>query len=84
MTVEPHLVSHTHNATLRGVAGNIMTMNVRVLSSGDAACAVGTVGTLTLFESSNGQSNSVQFAFPAACKGQDHLYRGPQATEQVP
>jgi hypothetical protein len=58
---------------------------VRVTSSTDPGCAVGTVGRVTLFASYNGvRSDSVQFFFPAACAGHDHLYHGPQVNNQVP
>ena len=48
-------------------------------------CQVGTIGHVTLFASYNNvRSDSVQFFFPAACKGHDHLYHGPQVNNQVP
>ena len=85
MKVERHLVYHSHYATLWGVPGNIMKIVVRVQSSTDPRCAVGTVGRVTLFASYNGvRSDSVQFAFPGACRDHDHLYHGPQVNNQVP
>jgi len=85
MTVEPHLVYHSHYAVVWGVPGNIMKIIVRVQSSTDARCAVGTLGHVTLFASYNNvRSDSVQFTFPAACKDHDHLYHGPQVNNQVP
>ena len=85
MTVEHHLVYHSHYATLWGYPGNIMKIIVRVRASNDPRCAVGTVGRATLFASYNGvRSDSVQFFFPAACKDQDHLYHGTQVNNQVP
>ncbi len=85
MTVEPHLVYHSHDATLWGYPGNIMKIIVKVQSSTDPRCAVGTVGQVTLFASYNGvRSDSVQFTFPAACAGHNHLYHGPQVNNQVP
>jgi hypothetical protein len=68
-----------------GVPGNIMKIVVRVRSSTDPRCEVGTVGRVTLFASYNGvRSDSVQFSFPAACKDHDHLYHGSQVNNQVP
>ena len=65
MTVEHHLVYHSHYAVMWGVPGNIMKIIVRVRSSTDPRCEVGTVGQLTLFASYNGvRSDSVQFSFP--------------------
>jgi hypothetical protein len=85
MTVEHHLVYHSHHAVLWGVPGNIMKIIVRVQSSADPRCTVGTVGHVTLFASYNGvRSDSVQFIFPAACEDHDRLYHGPQVNNQVP
>jgi hypothetical protein len=85
MTVEHHLVYHSHHAVLWGVPGNIMKIIVRVQSSTDSRCTVGTVGHVTLFASYNGvRSDSVRFTFPAVCKDHDHLYHGPQVNNQVP
>jgi hypothetical protein len=85
MTVEHHLVYHSHYATMWGYPGNIMKIVVRVQASNDPGCEVGAVGRATLFASYNGvRSDSVQFFFPAACKDQDHLYHGTQVNNQVP
>jgi hypothetical protein len=85
MTVEHHLVYHSHHAVMWGVPGNIMKIIVRVQSSADPRCNVGTHGRVTLFASYNGvRSDSVQFTFPGACKGHDHTYHGPQVNNQVP
>ncbi len=85
MTVEHHLVYHSHYAMMWGFPGNIMKIIVRVQSSTDPQCKVGTHGRMTLFASYNGvRSDSVQFFFPATCKGHDHLYHGPQVDNQVP
>lgn len=86
MTVERHLVYHSHHAVMWGVPGNIMKIIVRVKSSTDSRCKVGTVGHATLFASYNNvRSDSVQFFFPASsCSDHDHLYHGPQVNNQVP
>lgn len=85
MTVEHHLVYHSHYAVMWGFPGNIMKIIIRVRASNDPKCKVGTVGRATLFASYNGvRSDSVQFFFPAACKDQDHLYHGTQVNNQVP
>jgi hypothetical protein len=85
MTVKHHLVYHSHTASMWGVPGNIMKIIVRVKSSTDPGCKVGTNGRVTLFASYNGvRSDSVKFSFPAACKDHDHLYHGPQVNNQVP
>jgi hypothetical protein len=85
MTVEHHLVYHSHYAVMWGFPGNIMKIVLRVRASNDPECKVGTVGRATLFASYNGvRSDSVQFFFPAACGDQDHLYHGTQVNNQVP
>jgi len=85
MTVEHHLLYHSHGAVMWGWPGNLMKIMVRVRSSTDPSCKVGTEGRVTLFASYNGvRSDSVQFSFPAACKDHDHLYHGPQVNNQVP
>jgi len=85
MTVEHHLVYHSHHAVMWGYPGNIMKIVVRVKSSTDPRCKVGTRGRATLFASYNNvRSDSVQFFFPAACRDQDHLYHGQQVNNQVP
>jgi hypothetical protein len=85
MSVEHHLVYHSHYAMMWGYPGNIMKIKFRVTSSTDENCAVGTVGRATLYASYNGvRSDSVQFFFPAACRDQDRLYHGSQVNNQVP
>jgi len=85
MTVEHHLVYHSHYAVMWGFPGNIMKIIIRVRASNDPRCKVGTVGRATLYASYNGvRSDSVQFSFPAACNDHDHLYHGPQVNNQVP
>lgn len=85
MTVERHLVYHSHYAKMWGYPGNVMKIIIRVRASNDPGCAVGTIGHATLFASYNGvRSDSVQFFFPVACRDQDHLYHGPEVNNQVP
>jgi hypothetical protein len=85
MTVENHLVYHSHTAVMWGYPGNIMKIIVRVKNSTDPGCRAGTIGHVTLFASYNGvRSDSVQFFFPAACKDHNHLYHGTQVNNQVP
>jgi hypothetical protein len=84
MSVEHHLVYHSHVAIMWGFPGNIMKIIVRIRASNDRNCKVGTIGRATLFASYNGvRSDSVQFFFPAACHDADHLYHGPQVNNQV-
>jgi hypothetical protein len=85
MTVEHHLVYHSHYAVMWGFPGNVMKIVLRVRASSDPRCTVGTVGRATLFASYNGvRSDSVQFFFPGPCRDHDHLYHGAQVNNQVP
>jgi hypothetical protein len=85
MTVEHHLVYHSHYAVMWGYPGNVMQIVVRVQNSTDPQCPVGTVGHVPLFASYNGvRSDSVHFMFPATCWDHDHLYHAPQVDNQVP
>jgi hypothetical protein len=85
MTVKHHLLYHSHHAWMWGYEGNIMRIAVRVKSSTDPRCKVGTIGKVTLFASYNNvRSDSVKFVFPSACSDHDHLYHGPQVNNQVP
>jgi hypothetical protein len=86
MRVRPHIVYHSHYARMWGYPGNEMKITVRVTSSNDRQCKVGTIGRVTLFASYNGvRSDSVQFFFPKrSCADHDHLYHGPQVNNQVP
>lgn len=85
MTVGHHLIYHSHHAVMWGVPGNVMKITVRVQSSTDPRCQVGTIGHAVLFASYNGvRSDSVQFRFPASCSDHDHLYHGPEVNNQVP
>jgi hypothetical protein len=84
MTVQPHLLYHSHFAVLWGFHGNSMKINVRVRASDDPKCKVGAVGKAVLFASYNGvRSDSVGFFFPT-CRDQDHVYHGTQVNNQVP
>ncbi len=85
MAVERHLLYHSHSAVLWGFPGNLIKFIVRVQSSSDPRCTVGTLGYVTLFGSYNGvRSDSVRFSFPAGCRDHNHLYHGPQVNNQVP
>lgn len=85
MTVNHRLVYHSHGAVMWGFPGNLMEITVRVQSSTDPLCPVGSRGSVTLFASYNGvRSDSVQFMFPGACKDHDHVYHGTQVNNQVP
>ncbi len=79
------VIYHTHFAKLWGHLGNLMEVHVKVKSSADRKCQVGTVGKMTVDATYNGvKSASVQFTFPASCKAHNHTYHGPQVDALVP
>jgi hypothetical protein len=85
MAPESHIIYHTHVAQMWGYPGNLIKVHVKVKSSTDAACKVGTVGQMNMFGSYNGvRSDSIQFVFPKACKNHNHTYHGSQVNAQVP
>jgi hypothetical protein len=85
LSVGNQLVYSSHYATMFGVPGNIMKIDVRVKSTTDPRCAVGTRGQVTIFASYNNvHEDSIQFSFPAACKDHRHRYTGPSVVTNVP
>lgn len=79
------VVSHTHYGELYGHAGNLMVVDVKVTSSTDKACPVGTVGKMTVEATYNGvESSTVEFAFPPACRTHTSTYHGAQVEALVP
>ena len=80
-----HISYHSHYAQMWGHPGNLIKTSVKVIASTDPRCKIGTVGRLTMYASYNGvRSDSIQFAFNAGCRSQNHLYHGPQVNAQVP
>ncbi len=79
-------VIHTsHHAVMFGVEGNIMRIHVHVKASTDAKCPAGTPGEVTIFASYNNvKEDSVQFAFPAACRDHNRRYTGSSVVTNVP
>jgi hypothetical protein len=85
LSVGRHAISHSHFAHMFGLEGNIMTIAVKVRSSSDPRCRVGTRGRVTIFASYNGiRRDSVQFRFPGACRDHRRRYTGPSVNANVP
>jgi hypothetical protein len=85
LSVGHHLVHASHHAVMGGVPGNIMTIDVRVMSTTDPMCPVGSRGRATIFASYNNvRRDSVQFSFAAACQDHGHRYTGPAVVANVP
>jgi hypothetical protein len=85
MSVDHHLVYHSHYAMRWGYPGNIMKIKFRVTRSTDKKCAVGTVGRATLYASYNGvRSDSVQFFSRLPAEPRTASTTAPQVNNQVP
>jgi hypothetical protein len=85
LSVDSKVIYTSHYATMFGVPGNIMEIHVHVKSSTDPKCAVGTRGKATIFASYNNvHKDSIEFAFPAACRRHSHRYTGPDVVTNVP
>jgi hypothetical protein len=85
LSVTHGAVNPQHAVTVNGVLGNRMSLPVRVSSTTDTRCHVGTQGTVTLFSSYNGvHRDTVDLTFPRACRDHDHHYSGPHVVALVP
>jgi hypothetical protein len=79
------LLYHSHVQVRWGYPGNEIIAHLRVVSSTDVACHIGSVGELIMFASYNNvHSDSIQYRFSSSCREEDHLYHGPQVVAQVP
>lgn len=79
------MILHTHFARVRGFPANEIETHVRVATSSDRGCRVGTVGTLTMLATYDGvRQDSVTLTFPAGCASQVSSYQGPQVKALVP
>ena len=85
LTVGRHVIHTSHHAVRFGVPGNIMIVRVRVHSSTDPACGVGTDGRMTVFASYNNvHRDSVRFTFAGSCSDQGRHWTGPSVVTNVP
>jgi hypothetical protein len=79
------LLYFKHAVSFGGHLGNILRLSIKVRSSTDSQCAVGTVGKLTLTATYNGfHRDTAKFAFPKACKDHDHNYTGSKVVVLIP
>ena len=78
--VTPH-----HAVSVGGALGNRIVLPVRVASSTDSRCKVGTLGTVTLFATYNGvHRDTARLRFGKACSSHDHAYKGSAVVALVP
>ena len=84
----PRISNHSHTAFMWGYEGNVVKAPVKVISSTDPLCKVGTLGRVTMYASYNGvKSDSIQFFMSAGClDGGVAFYHGSasQVNAQVP
>jgi hypothetical protein len=85
MRIGRHVVHTSHHAVRFGVPGNIMTVHVRVHTSTDPGCKVGTKGRATVFASYNNvHRDGVRFTFAGSCRDQQRHWSGPSVVTNVP
>ena len=85
MRIGRHVLHTSHHAVRFGVPGNIMTVHVRVHTSTDPACKVGTRGRATIFASYNNvHRDGVRFTFDGSCRDQRRHWTGPSVVTNVP
>jgi hypothetical protein len=85
LSIDHRVAYASHHAVMFGVPGNIVRIRVHVRSTTDASCATGTRGEVTIFASYNGvHEDSVQFSFPAGCRGHVRRYTGSGVVTNVP
>jgi hypothetical protein len=84
LKVGPRISYQSHYAVKWGYPGNLVKTSLKVTASTDPACAVGTLGHITMYASYNGvRTDSMRLSFAAGCGDQDHLYHG-HVVAQVP
>jgi hypothetical protein len=85
LTVGRHVLHASHHAVRFGVPGNIMTVPVRVRSSTDHGCKVGSEGRVTIFASYNNvHRDGVRLTFAGSCRDQRRHWSGPSVITNVP
>lgn len=85
VSVGPHITYQSRVARMWGYPGNEIKTALKVISSTDPGCKVGTPGRVVMFASYNGiRRDSMYFVFGAGCRDETHLYHGPQVDAQVP
>jgi hypothetical protein len=85
VSVGPHISYQSRVARMWGYPGNEIKTSLKVISSTDPQCKVGTRGRVVMYASYNGvRSDSMRFAFGPGCRDQNHLYHGSQVDAQVP
>jgi hypothetical protein len=79
------LISLQHAVPVSGALGNVMRLGVRVKSSTDPKCKVGTAGQAMIVATYNGaHHDSVELSFPSACRRHRHDYTGTDVVALVP
>jgi hypothetical protein len=85
--VGPRILYRSHVAVMWGYPGNVIKAPIKVISSTDSKCEVGTLGHVTMYTSYNNvKSDSIQFFLAKTCRDGSRLYHGGAQTvnAQVP
>jgi hypothetical protein len=85
--VGPRILYRSHVAVMWGYSGNVIKAPIKVISSTDSKCQVGTLGHVTMYTSYNNvKSDSIQFFLANTCRDGGRLYHGGAQTvnAQVP
>jgi hypothetical protein len=85
--VGPRILYRSHVAVMWGYPGNVIKAPIKVISSTDSNCEVGTLGHVTMYTSYNNvKSDSIQFFLANTCRDGSRLYHGGAQTvnAQVP
>lgn len=83
----PRILYHSHVAVMWGYPGNVVKAPIKVISSTDSNCKVGTLGHVTMYASYNSvKSDSIQFFLGSGCLDGSRLYHGgaQEVNAQVP
>jgi len=83
----PRILYHSHVAVMWGYPGNVVKAPIKVISSTDSKCKVGTLGHVTMYASYNNvKSDSIQFFLGSGCLDGSRLYHGgaQKVNAQVP
>jgi hypothetical protein len=79
------VIQHVHGIKYDGFLANILQLHMKVTSSTDSSCTVGTKGELTLIATYNSiHHDEVQLAWGKTCADHDHVYTGPEVTALIP
>jgi len=85
LTLTKGKISLQHALIMGGHIGNLLKLPVRVKSSTDPRCHVGTLRTLSLWATYDGiHIDWAHFSLGKSCQGHNHRYSGPSVAVLIP